>query len=382
MSPKLNDYVQEIGYELNKEAILVSIIVVTLTSLGLLLIFDTSSADVLDSFSKNSQYYAVIRQSVFLLLSLIGAYFVQKVSYKEWIEFSPLLFGGTLFLLALTLLPGIGHGTNGARRWIGIGPLSFQASELLKIVLPLFYLYLFRSYNQERGFREFFKLLLLLITPLPLIFLQPDNGTVVITTAIIMSLLFLTKIKTTYWALPLFILALVGGVFASQMRHVNDRIQIYLNPELDLLGKGHQPYQAKIAAGSGQVFGRGPGQSLQKLNYLPEANNDYIGAIFAEEYGFVGVLLLLTLFVGFAAVGFTIALKAQDFEASVLASVLTFTITMQAGINLGIVSGMLPSTGTTLPFISAGGSSLLCNCLAAALLFKVAKEAKVREQAA
>ena len=379
MSQKLKDCVREIGYALNKEAIIVGIVVATLTSLGLLLIFDTSSADVLDSFSKSSQYYAVIKQSVFVMISLLCAYFVQRVSYKEWIEYSPLLFALTLFLLALTLLPGIGHGTNGARRWIGVGPLSFQASELLKIVSPLFYLYLFRSYQPEKGFQEFFKMLLLLITPLPLVFLQPDNGTVVIITSIIMSLLFLTKVRFLYWAVPILALSMVGGIFASQMRHVNDRIQIYLNPELDLLGKGHQPYQAKIAAGSGQLLGKGPGQSLQKLNYLPEANNDYIGAIFAEEYGFVGTLLLILLFIGLATVGFTVALKATDQEAAVLASVITFTITVQAGINLGIVSGMLPSTGTTLPFISAGGSSLLCNSLAAALLFNIANQPHPKE---
>jgi cell division protein FtsW len=155
----------------------------------------------------------------------------------------------------------------------------------------------------------------------------------------------------------------LGGAIASQRPHVNDRIRIYLNPELDLLGKGHQPFQAKIAAGSGGLFGRGVGESLQKLNYLPEARSDYIAAIFAEEFGFVGMLFLILIYMIIVYLGFNLATRSGTREGYVLATSLTFLLGLQAFLNLGVVCGLLPSKGTNLPFFSHGGSNFLANAM-------------------
>jgi len=358
---------------LNKNSLILVIIAGFLVAVGLVLIFDTTSADVLDRSLSTSVYYAVIRQCVFVTVGIAVALAIVRIGYKELIEISPLLFGGILFLLALTLLPGVGLENNGARRWIGVSPLVVQPSEFVKLILPLFYIYAFRKYKTEKGFFSFLKFLSLVITPLPLIFFEPDNGTVFILLVILCAMLFITRVKSLYWAAPIALFILVGVGFASKMQHVVDRIQIYLHPEMDLLGKGHQPYQAKIAAGSGGLLGLGPGQSLQKLNYLPEANNDYIGAILAEEYGFIGVLSLLLLFIGVQVFGYVIAMQSSDEEGYCLATIMTFLIGFQAFLNLGIVSGLLPSTGTTLPFISQGGSSLIVNCMAVAMIVSVSK---------
>ena len=161
--------------------------------------------------------------------------------------------------------------------------------------------------------------------------------------------------------------------------HVPDRIRVYLHPELDLKGKGHQPHQAKIAAGSGQLFGRGFGESMQKLNYLPEARSDYIAAIYAEEFGFIGILVLIALYLSFAYAGYLTAIRQTTQEAFLLASFLTFLIEIQAFLNLGIVSGLLPSKGMTLPFFSQGGSSLIMNLVALFILLDIARKEKSRE---
>ena len=162
------------------------------------------------------------------------------------------------------------------------------------------------------------------------------------------------------------------------MPHVPGRIRIYLNPELDLKGKGHQPYQAKIAAGSGGLWGRGLGESLQKYNYLPEAKSDYIAAIFAEELGFLGIFFLILLYVCLSAAGFSIAFSSQEKIGFFMASIFSFLLAFQACLNLGIVYNLLPSKGTTLPFISQGGSSMIANICAIFLLVNISQEKKRR----
>jgi cell division protein FtsW len=204
-----------------------------------------------------------------------------------------------------------------------------------------------------------------------LILVEPNNGTALVVAMTLVVLCLFIGVPLKYWAMPLCVLAIVGGVFASQLPYVTGRINAYLHPELDLRGKGHQPYQAKIAVGSGGVFGRGPGNSLQKLSYLPEAQNDYIAAIFAEEFGFLGVISLLSLYGMVACIGFYGALHAVDRAGFYLAGTVVFLICFQASMNLGVVSGLLPSTGLNLPFFSQGGSYLLANLMGVGLLLSV-----------
>ena len=282
-----------------------------------------------------------------------------------------LFFAATL-LLALVFVPKLGHELNGARRWIGLGPYSFQPSEFAKYLIPIYFIHRFYRFEKIKDFKGFLRFLSVFILPIGLIILEPDNGTVAIIFMTFIVLCFLCKIRLLYWAAPLAFFILIGAVAAYNMPHVPARIKIYMHPELDLKGKGHQPYQAKIAAGSGGLLGRGLGESMQKLNYLPEARSDYIAAIFAEEFGFVGIFFMISVYLVMAFSGFYIAINAEDMRGFYLASIITFLISFQVFLNLGIVSGLLPSKGTTLPFFSQGGSSLIVNLTAVCLILSVA----------
>ncbi len=237
----------------------------------------------------------------------------------------------------------------------------------------MFYIHRVHSQDKPFTFLSFIKLIGVISIPLGLILVEPDNGTVAIVLSALMALFVLTRLRWVYWVLPLSVLLIGGAAVASQMSHVPDRIRIYLHPELDLQGKGHQPYQAKIAAGSGKALGKGFGESLQKMNYLPEARSDYIAAIYAEEFGFVGMLVLILLYVIVGFVGYSIAMACPDKEGFYLVSIFVFLLCFQAFLNLGVVSGLLPSKGTNLPLFSQGGSSLLVNFMAISVILNVNK---------
>lgn len=332
---------------------------------GLLMVFGTSSALVLDRSLRISTHGALIRHLSHALLAVGACGLSWRVGYSRWLRAAPYLYGATLFLLVIVLL---GPARNGAHRWLAFGPISFQPSELAKLTIPLFAVSQIHWSRRLRGFLLLFSLLAL---PLGLIFLEPDNGTIAIVGATLLALCFFARVRTAFWLVPTAVAALVLCWAALQLPYVSGRLGVYLDPSLDRLGKGHQPYQAKIAAGSGGLTGRGMGHSMQKYTYLPEAQNDYIAAIFAEEAGFVGMLLLIVLYMSVGAAGFAIAHRAQDRQGFWVAGTLTFLLLIQAFFNLGVVSGLLPAKGLNLPFFSQGGTSLIANGLLVGLLLSV-----------
>ena len=349
-------------------------------SMGLLMVFNTTSAEVLDKSLAISTHEALLKQTLYSILGLFIGGFIYYVGYKNIIRVSPfLLFVATVFLV-LVFIPKIGHEINGAKRWIGFGGYTFQPSEIVKYLIPIYFIHHFSVKQEPKTFFEFLRFLSVFIIPILLILLEPDNGTTAIILMTLLVMFFLCRIKISFFALPLGILVVLGGIIAYQMPHVPDRIRVYLHPELDIQGKGHQPYQAKIAAGSGKLFGKGLGESMQKLNYLPEARSDYIAAIYAEEFGFVGILAMISVYLVITLCGFFIAAKAHDKEGFYLASIMTFLISFQAFLNLGIVSGLLPSKGTTLPFFSQGGTSLVVNIAAIFLIIQVASQVKEKKR--
>ncbi|PIS01558.1 MAG: putative lipid II flippase FtsW [Chlamydiae bacterium CG10_big_fil_rev_8_21_14_0_10_35_9] len=346
-----------------------------LFSIGLLMVFNTTSAEILDRSLDTATYSAFLKQIIYAFFGIFLGFLAYKIGYKNISKISYILLFIITVLLALVFIPPIGVELNGAKRWLNFFGFTFQPSELAKYFIPICFIHW--SIRQKAiYFTKFCQILLLLGVPIFLIFLEPDNGTTGIIVFTLVVLFFLTKIRVIYWAIPLIAVSLVGGTLAFKMPHVRSRIQVYLHPELDLRGKGHQPYQAKIAAGSGGLMGKGLGGSLQKLNYLPEARSDYIAAIYAEEFGFIGVMAMIGIYTLIAFLGFFIAMKSKDKEAFLIASIITFLITFQAFLNLGVVSGLLPSKGTTLPFFSQGGSSLISNILAIGILLSVSKKKK------
>lgn len=343
--------------------------------MGLVMIFNTTSAEVLDLALSKSTHQALFKQILYACIGLGLALSVWKVGYRRIIAMSPFLLGLFCFLLLLTLIPGIGREVNGSKRWIVIAGFSFQPSEFVKLIVPAFMIHRLTGIDSsEMPLKEFLKLIGILAIPILLILVEPNNGTAGVIGLVVIVVCVLARIRFKYWALPLLVLIVIGGVSAFHLPYVTARLNVYLHPELDLKGKGHQPYQAKIAAGSGQLAGVGPGNSLQKLSYLPEAQNDYIAAIFAEEFGFVGIVCLILLYMTIGYVGFYIAHSTQELGGFYYASVITFLMCFQSFMNLGVVSGLLPSTGLNLPFFSQGGTSLMANIMALGLLLDIAKE--------
>ncbi len=337
--------------------------------MGLVMIFSTTSAEILDHTLNKNTHLPFFKQILYALAGLGAAFALYRMGYRKLLELSPLLLVIFTIFLLFTLIPGIGKAVNGSRRWIHVAGISFQPSEFVKLLVPMTFIYLTMQWRDRSFyFKEFFFKVLPLGVPLFLIMIEPNNGTVGVIVLTLVMLFFLTRVPLKYWALPLCIVAVVGVGFASQLPYVQGRIRVYLNPELDILGKGHQPYQAKIASGSGKLIGKGPGKSWQKLSYLPEAQNDYIGAIFAEEFGFMGMFSLIFLYAFLCYLGLHIASRAKDLSGFYLAASITFLIGFQAFMNLGVVSGLLPSTGLNLPLFSQGGSSLIANLMGIGIL--------------
>lgn len=347
--------------------------VTVIFAIGLAMIFDTSSAEVLDHALSRSTHQALLKQIMYAAFGLALAYVVWKIGYEKIIDWSPYLLGFFCFLLVLVLIPGIGREVNGSKRWLSFAGLSFQPSEFVKFIIPAYFTHRIMTVDRQNlALKEFCKVMGLLSIPIFLILIEPNNGTAGVIIVVIIMMCILTRIPFKYWAVPLLAVLIIGAASAYHLSYVSARLKVYLNPELDIKGKGHQPYQAKIAAGSGQLFGRGPGNSLQKLSYLPEAQNDYIAAIFAEEFGFIGMVILIFLYMLIGYIGFYFAYLSKNREGFYLGTALTFLICFQAFMNLGVVSGLLPSTGLNLPFFSQGGSSLMANIFGIGILLNVA----------
>lgn len=346
-------------------------------AVGLVMIFSTTSAEVLDHGLARSPYQALLRQFSYAIIGLVFACLVYKIGYQKIVAYSPWLLLLFTLLLVLVLIPGVGRSVNGSRRWLSLGGISFQPSEIVKYLVPACFIFNLQQLGGKAiSFVQFIRLVALLLVPIALILVEPNNGTAIVVSLSLGVLFFLAHIPFKFWAWPVLVCMLVGGGFASQLPYVTARLKVYMHPELDLKGRGHQPYQAKIAAGSGQFLGKGPGNSLQKLSYLPEAQNDYIAAIYAEEFGFLGILGLIVLYAVFGCLGFVIANNSCDKEGFYLAGAITFLICFQAFLNLGVVSGLLPSTGLNLPLFSQGGSSLMANIIGIGLLASVQKKAQ------
>ncbi len=346
---------------------------------GLLMVFNTTSAEVLSRSLQVSTHFALIKQLIFGLIAIAIGFIVWCLGYRKIIKSSPYLLLICILLLCLVFVPKVGQTINGARRWIGFSKLGLQPSEFAKFIIPIFFIGEITKNKKYLDFNAFLKIIVICLIPIYLILIEPDTGTTIIILTTLIVTFFLTKIRFLYWAAPLLMVMCFAFFAAYNMSHVRNRIAIYLHPEKDLKGKGHQPYQAKIAVGSGRIFGRGLGESLQKLDYLPEARSDYIAAIFAEEIGFVGITILISLYMCITYCGFSIAMKSKDKQGFYLAAILTFLISFQAFLNLGVVSGLLPSKGVTLPFFSQGGTSLMVNIIAISLLLSIAKEKKVKK---
>ena len=340
-------------------------------------------ASVSSSFSlqrTGTSFYFLNHQLLLGLLPglLLGAvaFFVPLSVFKKW-SFPLLLF--SIVLLALVFVPGIGEKIGGAHRWIYLGPFSFQPSEFLKLTFIL-YMASWLAGHASSSKRESLKQTLvpfaaIMATVSMFLILQPDVGTlgVIASTGLAMYFLGGTPVWHTF--------ALVGLGFASLAVLVVTkpyrwhRLEVFFDPSFDPLGKGYQINQALIGIGSGGLFGTGLGLSYQKFGSLPEPISDSIFAVFAEETGFVGSILLILLFAAFLWRVFTIAKRVPDKFASLAASGIGIWIFVQASVNIAAMLGLVPLTGIPLPFISYGGSALFSELIAMGILLNISKHA-------
>jgi cell division protein FtsW len=340
---------------------------------GAVMVFSASSARTLLEGSGDGTTY-LVKYLAYGAVGLVVLRILSRISLDVVRQATPLLLGVSFALLVLVKIPGIGVEINGARRWIGAGPLQFQPSELAKVALVLYAVHLLaqrpRAVETLKGLGS--PLLLVAGVMIVLIASQPDLGTALVCS-------FTLGMIVIAAGIPVRLLAVLGGagvllvtVFALSADYRRERLMTFLDPWAHAGDAGFQSVQGQIALGSGGVFGLGLGESVQKVFYLPEAHTDFILAVIGEELGVVGILGLLSLYGLVAYAGLRAAKSARGTYAQLLAAGLTSLILCQASLNVFAVLGLAPLTGVPLPFISSGSSSLLTLLAAMGLVLNVA----------
>jgi len=348
----------------------------SLMFLGLAMVFVASN--VMAQTNYGDPFYFVKRQGMYAVLGVGALFLGRKINYQKyqrWVY--PFLFI-SLICLILVFIPGIGGKVRGAARWIRLGPFTLQPSEFAKIAVVLFLAYSFARKREKMKFFAIGFLPHMLVSGLfiGLIGIETDFGTALTLAAIVFTLLFVGGTRLTH-----IILSLGAVIFLAVMAVLKDpkkfdRILSFLDPWKHGADVGYQLKQSLLAIGSGNFWGLGPGQSRAKLFYLPDAHTDFILSIFSEELGFLGFLLVMALFTTLVIRGLRLSLKAPDIFGSYLALGLTLVIGLPAAINMGVVSGILPTKGLSLPFLSYGGSSLIASMLAVGILLNISSQLK------
>lgn len=351
--------------------------VICIVALGLLMM--TSASIVISDRQMHQPFYFLFKQLIFLTLGIVVGSVVLQVDTKYWEKWGGYLLLMVMFLLALVLIPGIGHTVNGSARWIGYGPLTFQVSELTKFMIVIYMSgYLVRHHEEVRNeLRGFVKPMLILGAIAILLLREPDFGATVVVTATTLGLMFLAGMRFRHF-LALFSVVLGAlAVIAVSAPYRLARLTSFLNPWERPFDTGYQLTQSLIAFGRGGWFGVGLGKSIQKMFYLPEAHTDFLFAVIAEELGLIGMLIVMALFLLFVMRIFMIGRMAQLNQrayAGFLAYGFGLWMAIQFTVSIGVNSGLLPTKGLTLPLMSYGGSSVLVNCIVIAVLLRIDHE--------
>lgn len=352
------------------------IVTFLLLTIGLVMVYSASA--VWAEYKFDDSFYFAKRQMLFAGLGIIAMFFVMNMEYWSWRTLAKLLLIVCFILLILVLIPGIGNVRNGSRSWIGVGAFSIQPSEFMKLAMIIF-LAKYLSENQKK-ITSFTKGLLptlsIVLLAFALIMLQPDLGTGTVMVGTCVVLIFIAGARIIHF-IGLGLLGVVGFVaLILSAPYRIKRITSFLDPWSDPQDTGFQIIQSLYAIGPGGLFGLGLGQSRQKFFYLPEPQTDFIFAILAEELGFIGGSFVILLFALLLWRGIRIALGAPDLFGSFLAVGIIAMIAIQVMINIGVVTGLMPVTGITLPFLSYGGSSLTLMLVAIGILLNISCHAK------
>ncbi|EHP39213.1 putative lipid II flippase FtsW [Cupriavidus basilensis] len=360
-------------------------VAIVLLALGLVMVYSASIA-LPDSprYANYRESHFLARHAFALFIGLSMGLLAFQIPVKFWDKYAPKLFVIALVMLIVVLVPFVGKGVNGARRWIPLGIMNFQPSEFMKLAVVLYtanYTVRKQEWMQNVG-KGFLPMGVAVVVVGMLLLLEPDMGAFLVVATVAMGILFLGGINGKLFA------GLVGvavGAFAllitaSPWRR--ERIFAYLNPweEANALGKAYQLTHSLIAFGRGEWTGVGLGGSIEKLHYLPEAHTDFILAVIGEEFGFVGVLVVIVLFYWMVRRAFEIGRTALQLDrtfAGLVAKGIGIWVGWQTFINMGVNLGLLPTKGLTLPLVSYGGSGILMNCVALAILLRIDYENRV-----
>ena len=336
----------------------------------------SSASIVLSEKNFGTFYYYTLRQVVLGgVVGFLGLFAAMKIPYRVWRRVSVPMMVGSFILLALLLIPQFGFSHGGATRWLSLGFINFQPAEILKLAFVVYLASWLDSRRSDVGSTAYGLMPFSLMIALVGVFLvmQPDIGTLIVILATA-GIMYLLGRGRWHQVGILAILGIVVGFFLIQLAPYRlDRISVFFNPDYDPSGAGYQMTQSLIAIGSGGALGRGFGMSVQKYSYLPEPMGDSIFAVYLEEMGFVGAILLVGAFLFFLWRGFLVARRAQDSFGKLLAAGITVSIFIQAFINMAAISGLLPLTGIPMPFVSYGGTSLVVTLISAGILLNISR---------
>lgn len=354
-------------------------VTVALLAFGLVMVYSASIA-LPDNpkFARYSHTHFLVRHVIFLAIAFVAALVAFQVPLATWEKYAPWLFVLSLLLLVVVLIPGIGKGVNGARRWIGLGFMSFQPSELAKFAVLIYAAdYMVRKMDvKERFFRAVLPMAVAVAVVGMLLLAEPDMGAFMVIAVIAMGILFLGGVNARMFFLIAAVIVVAFGLMIAMSEWRRERIFAYLDPwsAEHALGKGYQLSHSLIAIGRGEIFGVGLGGSIEKLHWLPEAHTDFLLAVIGEEFGLVGVAVVIGLFFWMTRRIMHIGRQAIALDrvfAGLVAQGVGIWIGFQAFINMGVNLGALPTKGLTLPLMSYGGSAILMNLVAIAVVLRI-----------
>lgn len=348
-------------------------VMVALVTFGTLMVY-SATFPTIDGASTTG---VLARQMLYVVIGGIGLWIGTQIDYHRYAALAfPGIVGAFVLLAALVLVPGLGTTIYGAKRWIDIGPISFQPSELAKPFIVLYMATWLAGKRDSvrsitRGLLQFAVVMGLLIG---LVMLQPDLGTSILIATVCVAMFLVAGAELVHFGF----LAITGGVafltMALSASYRRDRLLVFLNPDGDIQNLGWQLYQARLALGSGGLFGVGLGASRQKFDWLPAAHNDAIFAVVGEELGLIGCAFLISLFIVVAWRGYQVALRAPDTLGALIAVGVTTWLAFQAAFNIGGVTLAIPFTGIPLPFISSGGTALVVAMTSFGVLLNVSRQ--------
>ncbi len=360
---------------MSRNAVLLVGFSLALVAVGVVMLYSATAVMAEKSARYNDSTWFLKRQLVWVLLGVAAMVVTARIPYTFWERHRLTVLLGALILLGLVFVPKVGVSLNAARRWIRVGGWFFQPSEAAKIAIAVF-LAGFAAKDPDR-MKTFFKGFIPAFATLGLccgmIIIEPDIGTAVFVATVMTMMLVVSGVRAVHLAPCLVAAGCAAAYYAvTHTEHVQARLDTYFHPEHDPRGKGHQILQSLLALGSGGWWGEGLGRGTAKLYFLPEAHSDFIFPVIGEELGFIGTTCVILLYLALGFAGFAIMRRAKDRFGFLLAFSLTTYIILQAAMNVAVVTAAIPTKGIPLPFVSAGGSSVLFTLAGVGMLVNIA----------